>query len=555
MPRTGGVYSPPAGTKGTPNTTIQSVPYNSFVDDLTADANAARPITAGGTGATSASAARTALGVTAAASPGIVSIAGLTTAANQMLYTTAPDVYATTSLTPFARTILDDADAATMRATMGANNASNLTTGTIDDARLPGTMSAKTINTNLQVSSNGTTLSIQRNNANAIDIEAYLTTNNATKHSIDLNRYGGAVTIGGNTAWHAGNDGSGSGLDAGLLEGQNAAFYRNASNLNAGTVNDARLPATMSGKTFSGTVNVGSSDGVQMTTAGAIEITNATGFPYIDFKNAPGDDFDARLALSGGATFAFSTTGNMLHNGNVIWTAGNGGSGSGLDAGLLEGNNAAFYRNASNLNAGTVANARIAGAYNGFTTIDQTGLHTVTTTGEAVRIASPDTISNPFLSFYKTSTRQGLAQHVEGAGNFFGFRFVNEVPASDTQLILTNDGGTSGLRYAVGASNYAVWNDGQGGGGASSGWVKFPNGLILQAGSSVATTNGSADGTISFASTFPSVCLSVTACIGDAALTATDLKVHTPISTTGFSFRSPGAASTNVRVNWIAWGY
>ncbi len=52
----------PAGTKGTPGTTIQSVPYNTLIDDLTADANAPRPVTAGGTGSTSASAARAALG-------------------------------------------------------------------------------------------------------------------------------------------------------------------------------------------------------------------------------------------------------------------------------------------------------------------------------------------------------------------------------------------------------------------------------------------------------------------------------------------------------------
>lgn len=63
MPRTGGVYSPPAGTKGVSSTTIQSVPHNAFVDNLTADANAARPVTAGGTGATTASGARTVLGL------------------------------------------------------------------------------------------------------------------------------------------------------------------------------------------------------------------------------------------------------------------------------------------------------------------------------------------------------------------------------------------------------------------------------------------------------------------------------------------------------------
>lgn len=51
MPRNGsGVYSAPAGTLGTPNTVIESARYNAFVADLVSDANAARPITAGGMG-------------------------------------------------------------------------------------------------------------------------------------------------------------------------------------------------------------------------------------------------------------------------------------------------------------------------------------------------------------------------------------------------------------------------------------------------------------------------------------------------------------------------
>ncbi|RWB05481.1 MAG: hypothetical protein EOQ39_22340 [Mesorhizobium sp.] len=52
MPRAGGVYSAPPGTAGTPNTTIESAKYNALVADLVADANAARPLTAGGSGAT-----------------------------------------------------------------------------------------------------------------------------------------------------------------------------------------------------------------------------------------------------------------------------------------------------------------------------------------------------------------------------------------------------------------------------------------------------------------------------------------------------------------------
>ncbi len=50
---------------------------------------------------------------------GLQSIAGLTTLADRMIYTTASDVYAVTTLTSFARTLLDDADAAAMRTTLG----------------------------------------------------------------------------------------------------------------------------------------------------------------------------------------------------------------------------------------------------------------------------------------------------------------------------------------------------------------------------------------------------------------------------------------------------
>lgn len=54
MPRdVNGVYSPPSGTYGIPDTPILSAPYNAFVDDLTQDANTARPVGSGGTGATS----------------------------------------------------------------------------------------------------------------------------------------------------------------------------------------------------------------------------------------------------------------------------------------------------------------------------------------------------------------------------------------------------------------------------------------------------------------------------------------------------------------------
>jgi hypothetical protein len=78
----------------------------------------------GGTGATTDSQARTNLGLAIGSNvqaydAGLQSISGLTTSANQMIYTTASDTYATTSLTAAGRAILDDADAAAQRTTLG----------------------------------------------------------------------------------------------------------------------------------------------------------------------------------------------------------------------------------------------------------------------------------------------------------------------------------------------------------------------------------------------------------------------------------------------------
>jgi len=54
----------------------------------------------------------------------------------------------------------------------------------------------------------------------------------------------GPLYIEGNIVWHAGNDGSGSGLDADLLDGKDSSFFTNAGNLSSGIVPVARLSGT-----------------------------------------------------------------------------------------------------------------------------------------------------------------------------------------------------------------------------------------------------------------------------------------------------------------------
>ena len=77
----------------------------------------------GGTGSSTASGARTNLGLAIgsdiqAFDAGLLSIAGLATAADEMIYTTGSDAYAVAALSAYARTLLDDTDAAAARATL-----------------------------------------------------------------------------------------------------------------------------------------------------------------------------------------------------------------------------------------------------------------------------------------------------------------------------------------------------------------------------------------------------------------------------------------------------
>lgn len=54
MPYVGNVYQLPPGSTATPNTPIESAPYNTFLNDITTAQNTARPVIGGGTGGVTA---------------------------------------------------------------------------------------------------------------------------------------------------------------------------------------------------------------------------------------------------------------------------------------------------------------------------------------------------------------------------------------------------------------------------------------------------------------------------------------------------------------------
>ena len=151
MPRNGsGVFSAPAGTTATPNTPIESAKYNAFVADLTNDLNLARPIVAGGTGATTKSGAQQALDL----EPGVdiqaynatlAALAALTLAADKLIYATGANTLAAADLTSFARTLLAGVDAAAMRTTLGLGDMSTKDDVAISDIDTTGTPSGNTI--------------------------------------------------------------------------------------------------------------------------------------------------------------------------------------------------------------------------------------------------------------------------------------------------------------------------------------------------------------------------------------------------------------------------
>ena len=214
----------------------------------------------------------------------------------------------------------------------------------------------------------------------------------------------GSGTTPWNKMWHSGNDGSGSGLDADLLDGQDSAFYRNASNLNTGVVPAARLSGTYGisitgnaatattasnsdqldgyhhdafvkrvGDTMTGALTApeyrindantklleGANNSVRVQTNHGYTEIGPQNASYANFKtDRPAFGFDkpveatTRLQVYATNTYLTGTEGKIA--GNTVWHAGNDGSGSGLDADLLDGKHWSDIQSYIDANSGSI---------------------------------------------------------------------------------------------------------------------------------------------------------------------------------------------------------
>ena len=89
-------------------------------------------------------------------------------------------------------------------------------------------------------------------------------------------------------------DGAGSGIDADLLDGQEGSYYRDADNLNAGTVDVARGGTNLSSTPTNGQLLIGNGTGYTLATlsAGAnVNITNSSGSVTISSTASGFDSF------------------------------------------------------------------------------------------------------------------------------------------------------------------------------------------------------------------------------------------------------------------------
>lgn len=154
--------------------------------------------------------------------------------------------------------------------------------------------------------------------------------------------------------------GSGNGLDGDLLDGQHGSYYLTATNINAGTLGDARLSsnvAFLSGpQTFSGAKTFGGGLSWSGTATGSIS-GNADTIDGYHAGNASGQVALNSLTLNTNLNadlvdgyHAGTASGQIPLNSGILNTN--------LNADYLSGQHGSYYQNAGNINAGTLAAAR-----------------------------------------------------------------------------------------------------------------------------------------------------------------------------------------------------
>jgi hypothetical protein len=139
--------------------------------------------------------------------------------------------------------------------------------------------------------------------------------------------------------WRSSNDGSGSGLDSDLLDGQHGSYYSNI------TARLGYIPINKAGDTMQGPLSFQSAgtNGIQGGNGdGAgyalynLQMNVWHGLGIMTYDGTVNGFYDARAGR-------WDVRGGYRINGTDVWHPGNDGSGSGMDADLLDGQQGSFY--------------------------------------------------------------------------------------------------------------------------------------------------------------------------------------------------------------------
>ena len=178
-----------------------------------------------------------------------------------------------------------------------------------------------------------------------------------------------AVKVNGNTVWNAGNDGSGSGLDADLLDGQQGSYYArfdHIRSLGTVTLNDGTTTAAIISEieNFGGFDSYSSVFKTNWSYAGnsnlsdAGRLTELAGTSWLTWTDNSSDSTRGNITAlviapnTGGSAnkmFVYNDQGSSYSPGwREIWTSASDGAGSGLDADKLDGQQGSYYLDYNN---------------------------------------------------------------------------------------------------------------------------------------------------------------------------------------------------------------
>lgn len=115
---------------------------------------------------------------------------------------------------------------------------------------------------------------------------------------------------------------------------------------------------------------------------------------------------------------------------NIDWENLTPGSGSGLDADLLDGNQGSYYQNADNINTGTIGSGRLSGSYN------------ISIGGSAASIPEVDDIGNATI----TTPTDGQTLRYDGSN------WINSDVSRRRTIAITQPSATDGSAYNLSMS-------------------------------------------------------------------------------------------------------